>query len=78
MGIFRKQGKDNEYTVFLDERRQAVEAAKDKVKEEKKKEKKDEVKKRKANQNRCTKMKSDGFRCSMMVNKPKTRCHFHD
>ena len=44
--------------------------------EKKLKEKKKEEKKK--NQQRCTKIKSDGRRCKIMVNKPKTRCHYHD
>ena len=37
-----------------------------------------EKKAKKAKQQQCTKIKSDGRRCKMMVNKPKTRCHYHD
>ena len=57
-------------TVLDEELRKKVEA-KAKVKEKKKEEKK-------KNQQRCTKIKSDGMRCKMMVNKPKKRCHYHD
>ena len=37
-----------------------------------------EKKKKKARQQRCTKIKSSGGRCKVMVDKPKKRCHFHD
>jgi hypothetical protein len=47
----------------------------DKLKEEIREKKKEEKKKQ---QQRCTKIKSDGSRCKIMVNKPKTRCHYHD
>ena len=47
----------------------------DKLKEEIREKKKEEKKKA---QQRCTKIKSDGERCKIMVNKPKTRCHYHD
>jgi len=47
----------------------------DKLKEEIREKKKEEKKK---NKQRCTKIKSDGERCKIMVNKPKTRCHYHD
>ena len=47
----------------------------DKLKKEIREKKKEEKKK---NQQRCTKVKSDGTRCKMMVNKPKKRCHYHD
>jgi hypothetical protein len=33
---------------------------------------------KKKNQQRCTKIKSDGERCKIMVDKPKKRCHYHD
>ena len=35
-------------------------------------------KEKRAKQQRCTKIKSDGTRCKVMTNKPKTRCHYHD
>ena len=47
--------------------KEAEKRLRDKKREEKKK-----------NQQRCTKIKSDGTRCKMMVNKPKKRCHYHD
>ena len=47
----------------------------DKLKKEIREKKKEEKKKA---QQRCTKIKSDGSRCKIMVNKPKTRCHYHD
>ncbi len=46
---------------------EAQEAVKKKKAEEKKK-----------TQQRCTKIKSDGERCKIMVDKPKKRCHYHD
>ena len=48
--VVRNEGKESEYTVFLDERRQAVEDVKTEIKEEKKEEtvrKKEEKKKQK-------------------------------
>ena len=65
------KGKKNEYVKYLDTKRQAQEKAEKELKETKKKAKK-------ANQRRCTGIKSDGTRCSIMVNKPKARCHYHD
>ena len=35
-------------------------------------------KKKKVEKQRCTKIKSDGTGCKIMVTKPKTRCHYHD
>ena len=67
----KNKGKENEYTKYLtleDLRREEV---KEGIKERKKEEKK-------AQQQRCTKVKSDYTRCKIMVNKPKTRCHYHD
>tara|TARA_R110002020_G_scaffold244617_1_gene458284 strand:- start:193 stop:8376 length:8184 start_codon:yes stop_codon:yes gene_type:complete len=67
----KNKGKENEYTKYLtkeDLRREKVK----KVAKEK------EKKAKKAKQQQCTKIKSDGRRCKMMVNKPKTRCHYHD
>ena len=55
--------------------KQEIKEIKKKAKEEKKKLKKEEQKK---NQQRCSAIKSDGKRCKIMVNKPKTRCHYHD
>jgi len=46
-----------------------------KLKKEIKEKKKEEKKK---NQQRCIKVKSDGSRCKVMVNKPKKYCHYHD
>ena len=65
------KGKKNEYVKYLDTKRKAQQEAKEELKETKKKEKK-------ARQQQCTKIKSNGSRCKMMVNKPKTRCHYHD
>ncbi len=65
------KGKKNEYVKYLDTKRQAQEKAEEELKETKKKEKR-------AKQQRCTAIKSGGGRCKNMVNKPKTRCHFHD
>jgi hypothetical protein len=67
----KNKGKENEYTKYLtleDLRREEV---KEGIKERKKEEKK-------AQKQRCTKIKSDYTRCKIMVNKPKTRCHYHD
>ncbi len=67
----KNKGKENEYTKYLtleDLRREEV---KEGIKERKKEEKK-------AQKQRCSKIKSDGLRCKIMVNKPKTRCHYHD
>jgi hypothetical protein len=65
------KGKKNEYVKYLDIKRQAQEKAEEELKETKKKEKR-------ARQRRCTGIKSDGTQCSIMVTKPKTRCHYHD
>ena len=48
------------------------------VKEAEKELRKKKKEEKKKNQQRCTKIKSDGTRCKIMVNKPKTRCHYHD
>ena len=76
--VVKNEGKKNEYVVTLDTKRMNQEKAKNKIKEDKKKQKKEDIKKKKANQNRCSKMKSNGMRCKVMVNKPKTLCHYHD
>ena len=55
--------------------KQEIKEIKKKAKEEKKKLQKEEQKK---NQQRCSAIKSNGKRCKIMVNKPKTRCHYHD
>ena len=65
------KGKDNEYVKFLPLKQQAQKEAEKKADERAKKEKQ-------AKQQRCTKIKSDGTRCKLMVDKPKKRCHFHD
>jgi len=65
------KGRDNEYVKFLPLKQQAQKEAEKKADERAKKEKQ-------AKQQRCTKIKSDGTRCKVMVNKPKTRCHYHD
>ena len=67
----KNKGKETEYTKYLtkeDLRREQVE---EEIKKREKKEKR-------AKQQRCTKVKSDGTRCKIMVNKPKSRCHYHD
>jgi hypothetical protein len=67
----KNKGKETEYTKYLtkeDLRREQV------LKEVKEREKKA----KKANQRRCSGIKSDGTQCSIMVTKPKTRCHYHD
>ena len=48
------------------------------IKEAEKELRKKKKEEKKKNQQRCTKIKSDGQRCKIMVNKPKTRCHYHD
>ena len=58
--------------------RKEVDAAKKVIKEKKKEQKKKEKAEKKKNQNRCTKIKSDGTRGKMMIDKPKKRCHYHD
>jgi hypothetical protein len=65
------KGRDNEYVKFLPLKQQAQKEAEKKADERAKKEKE-------AKQQRCTKIKSDGTRCKVMTNKPKTRCHYHD
>jgi len=60
----------DQWSLGIDSRKE-VEEARKKVKEKKKEEKK-------KTQQRCTKIKSDGFRCKVMVKKPKKRCHYHD
>ena len=69
--VVMNKGKKNQYVKYLDLKRQAQQEAKDELKQEKKEEKK-------KSQQRCTKIKSDGTRCKVMVNKPKKRCHYHD
>jgi hypothetical protein len=69
--VVMNKGKKNEYVKYLDTKRKAQQEAKEELKETKKKEKR-------ARQQQCTKIKSNGSRCKMMVNKPKTRCHYHD
>lgn len=73
--VVRNEGKENEYVVYLDKRRKAVEEAEEAID---KREKEEKRKQREENQQRCSKIKSDGERCKIMVNKPKTRCHYHD
>ena len=67
----KNKGKENEYTKYLTKEDLRREEVKEGIKERKKEEKK-------AQQQRCSKIKSDGLRCKIMVNKPKTRCHYHD
>ena len=55
--------------------RKEIKEIKKKAKEEKKKLQQEEQKK---NQQRCSAIKSNGKRCKIMINKPKTRCHYHD
>ena len=69
--IVKNKGKENEYTKYLTKEDLRREEIKDDIKKENKK-------KKKAQQQRCSKIKSDGLRCKMMVDKPKTRCHYHD
>ena len=69
--VVMNKGKKNQYVKYLDLKRQAQQEAKDELKQEKKEEKK-------KSQQRCTKIKSDGFRCKIMVDKPKKRCHYHN
>ncbi len=76
--VVRNPGKENEYVIFLDKRRQAVEDAKKEVKEKEKEEKAKEREEKKKNQQRCTAIKSNGERCKMMIDKPKKKCHYHD
>jgi hypothetical protein len=65
------KGKDNEYRKYLTKEALRREQVKKGVKEK-------EKEKKKKTQQRCTKIKSDGTRCKIMVDKPKTRCHYHD
>mgnify|MGYP003145719242 CR=1 FL=1 len=60
----------DQWSLGIDTRKE-VDEAKKLIKEKKKEEKK-------KSQQRCTKIKSDGFRCKVMVKKPKKRCHYHD
>jgi hypothetical protein len=60
----------DQWSLGIDSRKE-VQEARELIKEKKKEEKK-------KSQQRCTKIKSDGTRCKIMVNKPKTRCHYHD
>jgi hypothetical protein len=60
----------DQWSLGIDSRKE-VDEAKKQIKEKKKEEKK-------KSQQRCTKIKSDRTRCKIMVNKPKTRCHYHD
>ena len=76
--VIRNPGRQNEYVIFLDKKRKAIQDAKDEIKQEKKEEKARQREEKKKNQQRCTAIKSDGERCKMMVDKPKKRCHYHD
>ena len=76
--VIRNPGKQNEYVVFLDKKRKAIQDAKDEIKKEEKEERARKREEKKKNQQRCTAIKSDGERCKMMVDKPKKRCHYHD
>tara|TARA_R100001463_G_scaffold3461_3_gene14050 strand:- start:4497 stop:8471 length:3975 start_codon:yes stop_codon:yes gene_type:complete len=69
--IIVNKGKENEYTRYLTKEQLRREKVEETVKQKEKKAKK-------AKQQQCTKIKSDGRRCKVMVNKPKTRCHYHD
>jgi len=69
--IVVNKGKENEYTKYLTKEQLRRGEVEGEVKEKKKEEKK-------KTQQRCTKIKSDGTRCKLMVVKPKTRCHYHD
>ena len=69
--IIVNKGKENEYTKYLTKEQLRREKVEEGVKQKEKKEKK-------ARQQQCTKIKSDGRRCKIMVNKPKSRCHYHD
>ena len=71
--VVRNKGKENEYTVFLDERRQAVEDAKTKIKEEKKQKKKEEKE-----ANRCQAYTSRGLQCKKSAQSGKKYCYMHD
>jgi len=76
--VIRNPGRQNEYVVFLDKKRKAIQDAKDEIKQEKKEERAKQREEKKKNQQRCTAIKSDGERCKMMIDKPKKRCHYHD
>ena len=69
--VIVNKGKENEYTRYLTKEQLRREKVEKGVKQKEKKEKK-------ARQQQCTKIKSDGRRCKIMVNKPKSRCHYHD
>jgi len=75
--VVRNEGKSNEYTVFLDERRQAVEEVKTQIKEEKKQNNKKE-KQEKAKANRCVSYTSQGTRCKKTAMPGKKVCYLHD
>ena len=76
--VIRNPGRQNEYVVFLDKKRKAIQDAKDEIKKEEKEERAKQREEKKKNQQRCTAIKSDGERCKMMIDKPKKRCHYHD
>jgi len=69
--MIMNKGRSNEYVKLMPLKQKAQYEA------EQRKEAR-EKKKKKANQRQCSKIKSNGRRCKVMVNKPKTRCHFHD
>jgi len=67
----KNKGKETEYTKYLTKEGLRREQVLKDVKEKRKQAKK-------AKQRRCSGIKSDGTQCSIMVSKPKTRCHYHD
>ena len=69
--MIMNKGKSNEYVKLMPLKQKAQYEAEKKMDAREKKEKK-------AKQQRCTAIKSGGGRCKNMVDKPKTRCHFHD
>ena len=69
--MIMNKGKSNEYVKLMPLKQKAQYEAEKKMDAR-------EKKKKKARQQRCTKIKSSGGRCKVMVDKPKKRCHFHD
>ena len=69
--MIMNKGKSNEYVKLMPLKQKAQYEAEKKMDAREKEEKK-------ANQQQCTKIKSDNRRCKIMVDKPKKRCHFHD
>ena len=67
----------DQWSLGIDSRKE-VDEVKEKIKEKKKEQKKKDKAEKRKKQVRCTKIKSDGTRCKIYIDKPKKRCHYHD